>query len=549
MDLTGRCFTAAGGAIYNDVDASLSITNSRFDFNCAGDGGGIFNKGTQPVTVSNSTFMDNTGEGIFNDLGATLIVNGNSKFDANNAGPQFPACICAGGGLFNKGVAMIDNVSFLDSNSATIGGGIFNVNNLTVTNSTFSANNASFGGGIANVPELLLSEGIEATLIVDGSTFSNNTACNNGDCGSATAGDGGGILNDGGNVVLKNSVTFSGNMAVRGGAIKNRGGTVTGTMPMYVSNSPDNLNNDPGNVELEGAILFAANGGVNCVGPITNRGYNISNDGSCGFGTSAGANGQRLGDNVDPRLDPRGLQNNGGPTQTIALLPGSPAVGAIPFAVCTDQSSPPMQITTDQRGYLRPVGKPCDIGPFQLNGIAPIINPLVDLARIDLGSFNSDLSAGQCPADNGFVGTFSFTAELTNKSGSTLTGLGVQVAKLTGGNFLQTGNATAGGKNAYQAVPVTLEPSTPPDVLSPISATMSPGARTLVTLVVCLKRVEPFRLSVDVLGTPSNGLIPRHPGRSFEFRLNPSQSCDDDAKRVATRDFRDRGCNNDNGHD
>ena len=318
---------------------------------------------------------------------------------------------------------------------------------------------------------------------------------------------------------------------------------------MYMSNSPDNLNNDPGEVDLKGAIFLAANGGVNCVGPITNKGYNISSDGSCGFGSSIGANGQRLGDNVNPRLDPNGLQSNGGPTQTIALLPVSPAVGAVQYAACTDQSSPPSQITTDQRGYLRPVGKPCDVGPFQLNGIAPIINSLVGLVRIDHGNFYPTSRASQCPADGGFVGTFSFTAELANESGGTLTGLGVQVVELTGGNFLQTDNATAGGKNAYQAVPVTLAPNTPPDVSSEVSATMAPGARTQIAFLVCLKEVEPFRLSVDVLGTPSNGLIPRHPGRSFEFRLNPSQSCDDDAKRVATRDFRDRGCNNDNGHD
>ena len=198
MDLNGICFTAAGGAIYNDVGASLSVTNSSFDFNCAGDGGGIFNKSTQPVTVSNSTFRANTGEAIFNDLGATLIINSNSKFDSNKAGPQFPTCICAGGGLFNKGEAMIDNVSFLAFNSATIGGGIYNVNSLTITNSSFSNNNATFGGGIANVPELALSEGINATVTIEGSTLSGNQA----------AGDGEGIFNDGGEVVLKNSVTF-----------------------------------------------------------------------------------------------------------------------------------------------------------------------------------------------------------------------------------------------------------------------------------------------------------------------------------------------------
>ena len=50
-----------------------------------------------------------------------------------------------------------------------------------------------------------------------------------------------------------------------------------------------------------------------------------------------------------------GLQNNGGPTQTVALEPNSQAVGFIPVANCTDQSSPsPQPLTTDQRGLPRP---------------------------------------------------------------------------------------------------------------------------------------------------------------------------------------------------
>ena len=69
---------------------------------------------------------------------------------------------------------------------------------------------------------------------------------------------------------------------------------------------------------------------------------------------------------VPAGLDPNGLQNNGGPTPTIALLPGSFAVDDIPVAACTDQSTPPVQITADQRGIFRPQGQGCDIGAYEL---------------------------------------------------------------------------------------------------------------------------------------------------------------------------------------
>jgi hypothetical protein len=89
--------------------------------------------------------------------------------------------------------------------------------------------------------------------------------------------------------------------------------------------------------------------------------YNISDDNSCGFTATGSRN------NTNPGLSSDGLVNNGGPTQTISLAPGSPAIDAIPVADCTDQSSPPKPITTDQRGMPRPdYGEfVCDIGAYE----------------------------------------------------------------------------------------------------------------------------------------------------------------------------------------
>jgi hypothetical protein len=93
----------------------------------------------------------------------------------------------------------------------------------------------------------------------------------------------------------------------------------------------------------------------NCSGTIIDAGYNISDDNTCGFSATGSHN------NINPRLDPAGLYNNGGPTQTIALLAGSPAIDAIPLYWCTDQ------LTADQRGFPRPDKgeKVCNIGAYE----------------------------------------------------------------------------------------------------------------------------------------------------------------------------------------
>jgi hypothetical protein len=113
---------------------------------------------------------------------------------------------------------------------------------------------------------------------------------------------------------------------------------------------------------------LAGNTGGNCYvpsyGAITDLGYNISDDNSCDFTATGSQN------NTNPMLGAFG--NNGGPTQTIALLSGSPAIDAIPLADCTDQASPPNRIITDQRGALRPDAGEllCDIGAYEVQDLA-----------------------------------------------------------------------------------------------------------------------------------------------------------------------------------
>jgi hypothetical protein len=209
----------------------------------------------------------------------------------------------------------------------SIGGAIFNAGGtlLTLTNSTFSGNSAFRGGGIYND-----GGNDPGTVEVTNSTFSENSATD------PNVEGGGGIFN-GGTLTVTNS-TFSGNSADdgNGGAIFNRWeATLKNTI---VANSPSG-----GNC-------------ANVVGTLTDGGYNIDDGTTCGFSEANNS----LPD-TDPLLSAKGLKNNGGPTKTIALLKGSPAINAIPQGT----NGCGTEITTDQRGVQRPQGSGCDIGAFE----------------------------------------------------------------------------------------------------------------------------------------------------------------------------------------
>ena len=324
-----------GGGVYND--GTLTVANSYFGSNSAtGDGAGVYNGGT--LTVTNSIIEANQaiggdGGGIYN--GGTLTVT-NSLIDANEAIGEH-----GGGGVYNGATMTVTNSTFGSTSSSNpagnqgnpSGGGIGNEGTLTVTNSTFSGNEGDVsGGGIANEAP--------GTLNVTNSTFSGNSGLDSGNSGS-----GGGISNEGTGTVTNS--TFSGNFNV--------------------------YNFGSGMLTLTNSILANSTSGGNCSGSIIDGGYNISDDASCGFGTSTGANGETIGDSV---LDSNvalaaELAQNGGPTETIALELGSYAIAAIPIA----HQCP----ATDQRGEPRPdpegPASACDIGAFEYQGVISTPTP------------------------------------------------------------------------------------------------------------------------------------------------------------------------------
>lgn len=234
----------------------------------------------------------------------------------------------------NSGFTLnLNSLTVTNGNVANYGGGIFNDSGtVTVSNSTFAGNNGGTGGGG------ILNGG---TLIVSNSTFAGNSA-----------GSGGGILSDYGMLTVSNS-TFAGNSATtyNGGGIFNVGGTAMVSNSTIAGNSANNqgggiFNN--GTLTLKNTIVANSPTGGNCVGNITDGGGNLSySDTTC-----PGING-------DPRLGP--LQNNGGPTETMALLESSAALGAANDATC---AAPPVN-NSDQRGIRRPQRSHCDIGAIE----------------------------------------------------------------------------------------------------------------------------------------------------------------------------------------
>jgi hypothetical protein len=111
-------------------------------------------------------------------------------------------------------------------------------------------------------------------------------------------------------------------------------------------------------VILQNSIVANNSAGGNCFGGVTSNGYNLSSDNTCNF------NGPGDLNSTNPRLQPLG--NYGGPTQTIAIYAGSPAIDAGNPSGCTNGQG--QVLTTDQRGAPRPSpydDHGCDMGAFE----------------------------------------------------------------------------------------------------------------------------------------------------------------------------------------
>lgn len=295
-------------------------------------GGGLLNSPNATLTLESVLLYDNFsiswGGGIHNQGVLTLT---DSQVISNTAD------FGSGGGLYNDTGATLNVLrSYIGENSAGhSGGGLytnFNAGPTTMSESTVAGNNSGFGGGI-------MGEG-GSTLSILNSTISGNQA-----------NMGGGLGNDGGNIITLVNSTVTGNQASLGGGFKDVHGNGANTFRMTNSILAGN----------------SAHNGPDCDGPLRSLGYTLVGQLTlhCFY---VAATGDLVA--INPQLGP--LQDNGGPTLTHALLPGSPAIDAAGSAGC-----PPI----DQRGGSRPLdgngsgSAECDMGAYEYGADAATATP------------------------------------------------------------------------------------------------------------------------------------------------------------------------------
>lgn len=309
-----RIFNIAAGAITANI-SGITMTNGRTADGTPGSGNGV------------------DAGGILNDTGATLNLK-NVTVSGNIAGDGELTAVGGDGGN---------------------GGGIINRGTLTLTNSTVSGNSAGSspgpsgiggkGGGIFNT----------GTLTLTNTTISNNKA---GGSATGAGGQGGGIFNNAGAALNLISSTISANQSGSGNSSGDGGG--------ICNNGIANVKNSI----LAGNTVSGSGQGQDGFGILTSQDYNFYGTLSgIGFTTVIGPH-----DIHDVPASLSTLANNGGPTQTILPLPGSPALNAVPAANlpadtsdADGDSNTGEQLPVDQRGFTRVVGTNADIGAVEAN--------------------------------------------------------------------------------------------------------------------------------------------------------------------------------------
>ena len=399
----------------DSADGTLVVNPNGFATGGSGEGGGLYNRGT--ATISGSTFSGDSAAGgaalASGSIGTTTTAEGgdsggggleNEGGTATISGSTFSGDSATGGG----GIGGVATAGFGGTGS---GGGLSNVGTLTISGSTFSGDSAAGGGG-ANTDSTsygdggdgfggaLFTAGTTTTATISGSTFSGDSATGGGGIGAAgTGGDGsGGALNNGGTLTITNA-TLTGNSATGGGGSgagtggNGHGGALINSFSATITNATLTGNSAtggaPGGSGFGGALEGSSNTitvtnsivaastasstpGPNCFqgGTVTDGGNNLEDGSSptdCGF---SAANQDQFA--LTPsQLGLGGLGNHGGPTQTMALAPGSLALGHANLVVCTNTTGPNPVNGVDQRGVHRPQGTGCDIGAFELE--RPII--------------------------------------------------------------------------------------------------------------------------------------------------------------------------------
>ncbi|MGH2934953.1 MAG: choice-of-anchor Q domain-containing protein [Gaiellaceae bacterium] len=342
IDQTAGSLTMTGGSVTANVahgnfgggiaidGGTATLTGTTVSGNQVGfSGGGIYSIGTLTLTDvdvdGNSATGSNEGAGGVDGGGTTTISGG--TFDGNTTNGTGK-----GGGIHVGGSGTIGGAE-IDGNTAGSGGGVEVDGTLSITGSTVDGNHAvaagsGVGGGIDD----------EGTLTLSTSSVTNDSADGGG--GGIIATDAASLTND----------TIAGNS--NGGLVNT--GTVTMLSTTVSNNTSGGVVNQSGQIDLTDTIVAKQQSGADCsnAATIVSHGHNLDSDGTCDLtGT-----GDQTG--VDPLLGT--LADNGGPTKTLALQSGSPAIDGGDGSACP---------ATDQRGVSR--SGVCDVGAYEFASPPP----------------------------------------------------------------------------------------------------------------------------------------------------------------------------------
>ena len=354
LEISTDLTITGNGAAKTLIDGDAGVTNDRVFLLT---GGSDFAVTISSVTIRNGTSTGGGG-GIYVSSGSLVLSN--VTVSANTAD--------SGGGIASDVALTLDHCTVGGNSAITQGGGIFmsGLVNLTATATTISGNSTAGTGG-----------GIFGSALLDSCTISGNIA----------SGNGGGIVAGFGVAAVNTTIAGNQSQASGGGVFVSVGfpnlftPTFYGYNATITSNQCGVAQSGCGIFESQDSEALIANSIValnyrpsklgnvadDCNGVHT-LGYNLIQTAStCGiFGSGSGDQF-----NLDPDVGP--LQDNGGPTQTVALLDTSLAIdGGNPLG-CYGGSAG--ILTTDQRGFPRPIGRRCDIGAYEFGSAPPTPTP------------------------------------------------------------------------------------------------------------------------------------------------------------------------------
>jgi CSLREA domain-containing protein len=416
--LDGVTITGASvGAVWINPNSTAEISNSLITNN--------------EITVASAFYESNQdGSGITNY--GTLLLKDSTI--SNNKAARF------GGGIYNAdtATAIINNTTISGNTAAQNAGGILNFGTATINNTTISNNSAEkSGGGISNGDGF--SYDTAGTITINNTTISGNSAKENG--GGIFNGDG--FSYDTAGIITMNNTTISGNSArENGGGIFNQektylnNSTITNNTADLDSNNNGtgggiyNLDDDynPGEVYTKNTIIAGNfDTGIynpDIYGPINGNNHNLIGNingasGTIGTGT----------DIVKPNILLGLLQNNGGTSQTHALLDGSPAINAgknslVPLDTkdLDGDGNTTETIPFDQRGtgFSRITNNLVDIGAFEFQGIP---SPIIKINNISILEGNSGTKTGTVTVNLNAATDKTVTVDYTTANNNAIAGI------------------------------------------------------------------------------------------------------------------------------